>query len=151
MVSDSARQAQRFVELREPGLDEGLGLGVSVAASPVGDAESREVLSETAGCELSSVIGAERERPWRDLSLRDCRVDAGECFVGSASQLDVERDDFSGAAVNDGVQVDPTALSSPHQGPCPCATTRWDGSPERSRAVDDGPVRGQVAQTDADA
>lgn len=35
MDSQSARQAPRFSKLPEPGLDEGLGLGIAVAAPPV--------------------------------------------------------------------------------------------------------------------
>ena len=36
-----------FLELPEPGLDEGLGLGVAVAAPPVGHAPGREVAAKS--------------------------------------------------------------------------------------------------------
>src|SRR3546814_1965157 len=48
-----------LLELAEPGLDEGLGLGVAVAAPTVGDASGGEVLAEVPGRELGPVVGPE--------------------------------------------------------------------------------------------
>ena len=44
-----------FLELTEPGLDERLGLGVAVAATPMGDPTSRQVLAEVPRGELTAV------------------------------------------------------------------------------------------------
>lgn len=44
-----------LLELPEPGLDERLGLGIAVAATPMGHPTRREVLAEVPGGELGVV------------------------------------------------------------------------------------------------
>jgi hypothetical protein len=46
---------QAFLELAEPGLDEGLGLWIAVATPAVGDPAGRQMAAEVAGGELAAV------------------------------------------------------------------------------------------------
>ena len=51
-----------FLQLREPGFDERLALGVAVAAAAMGDPAPGERELEVAGGEGGAVVGAEGER-----------------------------------------------------------------------------------------
>ena len=59
------------LELGEPGLDEGLALGVAVAAAAVGDAVLGEAGAERAAGERGAVVAAERQRARGDFALGD--------------------------------------------------------------------------------
>jgi len=90
-----------FFEFPEPALDEGLRLGVAVAAAPVPDAELGQARLEAAGREGGAVVAPERE-----LALRDCVRRGGACdqllrFDRAAAQLQLPGDDLAGAAVDD--------------------------------------------------
>ena len=62
-----------LLELAEPGLDEGLALGVAVAAAAMRDAQAREDELERAGGERRAVVGAQRQRAGRDRALGGAR------------------------------------------------------------------------------
>ena len=51
-----------LLELAEPGLDEGLALGVAVAAAAMDDSELCEAGAERARREGGAVVGAQRQR-----------------------------------------------------------------------------------------
>jgi hypothetical protein len=61
---------QAFLELSEPGLDEGLGLWIAVAAPSVGDPAGRQVAAEVAGGELAALSVPSVSRPgWTPRSI----------------------------------------------------------------------------------
>ena len=64
-----------FFEFPEPALDEGLRLGVAVAASAVADSEFGEAGAEAAGGEGRAVVGAERQLAGLDAVLGDRSLD----------------------------------------------------------------------------
>ena len=74
-------------EFPEPGLDEGLALGVAVAAAAVADPELGEPGAEAAGGEGRAVVAAERELAGLDRVHRGCAFDDRDRFVGAAAQL----------------------------------------------------------------
>lgn len=83
-------------QLPEPGLDEGLVLGVAVAAAPVCDAELGELGFEAAAGEGRAVVGAEGERASGDGVLADGLIDERDRFVGATAQLERPADDLAG-------------------------------------------------------
>src|SRR5712691_2972590 len=105
-----------FFEFPEPALDEGLALGVAVAAAAVVDAELGEPAAEAARGEGRAVVRAERQLARFDAVQRDGRFDDGDRFVGAAAQLELPGDDLAGAAVDDRVQVAPAVLGNPDAG-----------------------------------
>src|SRR5215207_4951260 len=87
-----------LLELSEPGLDEGLALGVAVTAAAVRDPEPGENELERPGGERGSVVGAQRQHARRDRSLGRRELDQGDGFLRAASELEVPADDLAGAA-----------------------------------------------------
>ena len=70
-----------LLQLPEPGFDEGLALGVAVAAAPVGDPELCERRLEAPAGEGAAVVGAERQRVTLDSVRRDRLLDERDRFV----------------------------------------------------------------------
>src|SRR5829696_9417290 len=105
-----------LLELAEPGLDEGLALGVSVAAAAVCDPQPGEDDLERASGERGAVVGAERERRWRDAALDRGPFDQADGFLGAAAGLQMPGDDLARAAVDRGHQVNPAVLGHPDAG-----------------------------------
>ena len=68
------------LELGEPGLDEGLALGVAVAAAAVRDPVLGQAGAERAGGVGAAVVGAERQLPGLDAALGDGAVDDRDRF-----------------------------------------------------------------------
>ena len=64
-----------LLELGEPGLDEGLALGVAVAAATVDDPVLGQAGAEGAGGQGGAVVGAERQLARPDLPGRDGGVE----------------------------------------------------------------------------
>ena len=79
-----------FFEFPEPGLDEGLALGVAVAAAAVLDPELGEPAAEAAGGEGGAVIAPEDELARLDPVHRCSLFDDGDRFVGAAAQLELQ-------------------------------------------------------------
>jgi hypothetical protein len=103
-------------EFPEPALDEGLRLGVAVAAAAVREPELGKLRLEAAGGEGGAVIGAERELARLDPVRGDGAPDDCDRFVGAAAQLELPGDDLAGAAVDDRHQVRPAVLGDPDRG-----------------------------------
>ena len=112
-----------FHELAKPRLDEGLGLGVAVAATSVRDATVGEMAAEASAGELRAVVGAERELVGLDRSLCECVVKAGDRLLGSGAQVECPGSDLAGAAVDDRVQVRPAVLGNPELGMSMCQSS----------------------------
>lgn len=72
-------------ELAEPGLDEGLGFGVAVAAASMSDASCGEVPAESSAGELSAVVGPERQPARLDPAFKHGLFDARDGFFGPAA------------------------------------------------------------------
>ena len=75
-------------EFPKPGLDEGLGFGVAVAAAAVFNPELGEPCAEAAGGEGGAVIAPEDELAGLDPVRLGCLFDDGDRFVGAAAQLE---------------------------------------------------------------
>src|SRR3546814_11908124 len=97
-----------LLELAEPGLDEGLGLGVAVGASTVGDAPGGEVLAEVPGRELGPVVGPEDEHARLPVPGEKGGLDAGEGFGGRGAGGDGQTGDLPGGEDEENVQGDTT-------------------------------------------
>jgi hypothetical protein len=89
--------------LREPGLDEGLALGVAVAAAAVADAVLGQPGPEGAAGERRAVVGAQRQLARPDAALGDGAVDDRGRLVGAAADVERPAGDLAGAAVDRGV------------------------------------------------
>src|SRR5437764_13541403 len=76
-------------EFPEPALDEGLALGVAVAAAAMLDPELDQPGLEAAGGEGGAVVGAERQLARFDAVQGDGTVDDGDRFVGAAAQAEL--------------------------------------------------------------
>src|SRR3954463_15781887 len=85
-------------ELAEPGLDEGLALGVAVAAAAVRDPQAAEDGLERPRGERGAVVGAERQRRGRDAALAGGAFDQRDRLLGAAAGLQVPGDDLARAA-----------------------------------------------------
>jgi len=105
-----------FFEFPEPALDEGLALGVAVAAPAVADPELGECRSEAAGGEGGAIVLAERELARLDAVHGGRAFDKRDRFVGAAAQLELPGDDLAGATVDDRHQVAPAVLGDPNGG-----------------------------------
>src|SRR5439155_12828037 len=102
-----------FFEFPDPALDEGLRLGVAVAAAAVVDAELAEPCAEAAGGEGGAVVAPERELARLDRVGRDRSFDERDRLVCTAAQLEPPADDLASATVDHRHQVAPTVLSNP--------------------------------------
>src|SRR3954449_10005104 len=127
-----------FLELAEPGLDEGLALGVAVAAAAMGDPEADQDGLEGAGSERRAVVGTKRQAARRDAALGRGALDQADRFLGSAAGLEVPGDDLACAAVDRGHQIDP-AVRRPTRWSCPDA--RADRVARRRRTPAAGDAR----------
>ena len=87
-----------LLELGEPGLDEGLALGVAVAAAAVGDPELGEPGAEGARREGGAVVGAKRQLARPDRPCRRRFVDDGDRLGGAAADVQAPAADLAGAA-----------------------------------------------------
>ena len=105
-----------FFEFPEPALDEGLALGVAVAAAAVTDPELGELCAEAAGGEGRAVVAPEHELARLDPVDRGGSLDDRDRFVGAAAQRELPADDLAGAAVDDRVQIAPAVLGDPDRG-----------------------------------
>jgi hypothetical protein len=105
-----------LLQLPEPAFDEGLRLGVAVAAAAMRDAMLGESLTEAAAGEGGAVVRAERQRVRLDPASSDGRVDELDRFVGTAAQLERPADDLARAAVDRRIQLGPALLCDPHAG-----------------------------------
>src|SRR5438876_7431706 len=103
-------------EFPEPALDEGLALGVAVAAAAMPDPELDQARLEAAGGEGRAVVGAERQLAGLDPVQCDRTLDDRDRLVGAAAQAELPGDDLAGAAVDDRVQVAPAMLGDPDRG-----------------------------------
>src|SRR5947209_16247548 len=81
-----------FFEFPEPALDEGLALGVAVAAASVLDSELGEPRAKAASGEGGPVIRAECQLAWLDRVDRGGAFDQRDRFVGAATQLKLPAD-----------------------------------------------------------
>jgi hypothetical protein len=90
-----------FFEFPEPALDEGLALGVAVAAAAVADPELGQARLEAAGGEGGAVVAPEDELARLDPVDGRGFLDHRDRFVGAAAQLELPGDDLAGAAVDD--------------------------------------------------
>jgi len=72
---------QAFLELAEPRFDERLGLGIAIAATPVGDPTTRQVPAEVPRGELAAIVSAQRELAGLDATGKDGGLDAGDRFL----------------------------------------------------------------------
>jgi hypothetical protein len=93
--------------------DEGLRLGVAVAASAMADAEPAQRLPEAAGGEGRAVVAAEGELAGLDRVRRGGADDQLFRFDRPAAELELPGDDLARAAVDDRVQVAPAVLGDP--------------------------------------
>ena len=115
-VSYSFSHTSRLFEFPEPALDEGLRLGVAVAAAAMADAELGEPLPEAAGGERRAIVAAERELAGLDRVGGRRPEDQLLRFDRSAAELQLPGDDLAGAAVDDRHQVGPAVLGHPDRG-----------------------------------
>src|SRR6266700_3392322 len=102
-----------FFEFPEPAFDEGLRLGIAVAAAAMRDPELDRARLEAAGGEGRAVVGAECQLARLDPVQRDRTLDNSDRLVGAAAQAELPGDDLAGAAVDDCVQVAPAMLGYP--------------------------------------
>jgi len=102
-----------LLQLSEPAFDEGLRLGVAVAAAPVRDSTFGEPGAEAAAGEGRAIVGAERQRSRLDATRGDGGVDERRRFLAAAAQLERPADDLARAAVDRRVQVAPAVFSDP--------------------------------------
>jgi hypothetical protein len=86
-----------LLQLPEPRFDEGLALGVAVAATPVRDAELAEPCLEAAAGEGAAVVSTECQRIGGDAVCCDRVVDERDRFVGAAAQPEAPADDLTRA------------------------------------------------------
>jgi hypothetical protein len=93
--------------------DEGLRLGVAVAASAMADAEPAQRLPEAAGGEGRAIVAAEGELAGLDRVRRGGADDQLFRFDRPAAELELPGDDLARAAVDDRVQVAPAVLGDP--------------------------------------
>src|SRR5262249_58857380 len=100
----------------EPVLDEGLALGVAVAAAAMADPELGEFLLEAAGGEGGAVVAAGRRLARLDRVHERGACDDGDRFVGATPELELPGDDLARAAVDDRVRVAAAALGDPDAG-----------------------------------
>jgi hypothetical protein len=77
-----------LLEFPEPALDQGLALGVAVAAAAVADRELGQTCFEAAGGEGGAVGGAERQLARLDRVHERGAFGDGDRFVGAAAQLE---------------------------------------------------------------
>src|SRR5207248_11612873 len=73
-----------FFEFPEPAFDEGLRLGVAVAAAAMPDPEFAEPGAEAAGGKGRAVVAPEHELAWLDAVHDDGAFDDGDRFGGAA-------------------------------------------------------------------
>jgi hypothetical protein len=102
-----------LLQLPEPRLDEGLALGVAVAAATMGDAVRGEPGAEAAAGERGTIVRAERQRAWFDSAGGDGGIDELARLLAAAAQLERPADDLAGAAVDRRIQVGPAVLGDP--------------------------------------
>lgn len=79
-----------LLELAEPGLDERLRFGISVATARMRHASGGEVFAEAARGELGAVVSAQREDLGRHPAFDHRGVDTRDRFVGAAAKLEVQ-------------------------------------------------------------
>jgi hypothetical protein len=132
-----------LLELSEPGLDERLGLGVAVAAAAVGDTTGGQVTAEVAAGELAAVVRPEGQSTRPDTAGEDGGLDAADGLVVAAAQLERPAGDLAGAAVDDGVQVDPAVRRCPHLRHVEMPQLIGPGDPEEPRPA--APLTGSGA------
>src|SRR5262249_40020379 len=121
-----------FFEFPEPALDEGLRLGVAVAAASVTDAELVELRLEATSGEGGAVVRAERKLALLDRVGGGGAFDERDRFVGAAAQLQVPGDDLPGAAVDDRHQVRPAVLGDPDARQIELPQRPWPLDPEEA-------------------
>ena len=84
-----------FLELAKPGLDEGLGLGVAVAAASVRDPTVGEMAAEASAGELRAVVGAERELAGLDMAHGERVLETVDRLLGSSSEVECPGGDLA--------------------------------------------------------
>ena len=102
-----------FLELAEPGLDEGLALGVAVAAAAMRDAVLGQAGAERPRGQGGAVVGPERQLAGPDLVGRDRSVDDSGGLLRATADVQAPARDLPGAAVDDRVQITPAVLGDP--------------------------------------
>jgi hypothetical protein len=83
-VSSASRWMRRCLSVENQGFDDGLAVGVVVAAAAVDDPELGERGAERAGGERRAVVGAERQRAWLDAAFGGRLLDDGGRVRGAA-------------------------------------------------------------------
>src|SRR5262249_5670956 len=121
----------------EPVLDEGLALGVAVAAAAVADPELGELLLEAAGGEGGAVVAAGRRLARLDRVHERGAGGHGDRFGGAAPELELPGDDLARAAVDDRVRAAPAVLGDRTLVISSCRSCRG-----RSTRKEPGRVRG---------
>src|SRR5215210_2858968 len=105
-----------LLELAEPGLDEGLALGVAVAAAAMRDGVLGKPGAERPRGQSGAVVGAERQLARPDLAGPDGGVDDGHGLGGAVADVEAPSRDLASAAVDDRAEVALAAVGDPDRG-----------------------------------
>jgi hypothetical protein len=92
------------LSVEHQGLDDGLAVGVVVAAAAVDDPELGERGAERAAGERRAVVGGERQRAWLDAAFGGRLLDDGGRVRGAAADVERPGGDLARAAVDRGVR-----------------------------------------------
>jgi len=113
-----------LLELGEPRLDEGLGLGVAVAAAAMGNGPLGQPGPEGAAGVGGAVVGPERQLARPNAALRDRGIDDCGRLLRAAADVERPTDDLAGAAVDRGVEITPAVLATEVMSRCQSSSGR---------------------------